>query len=82
MAQSPFSEVRGEDDIPMEKFELDELPLRALDLIVTSRELLDAFPISRGALRNARYKDRFRWRNSGNTVLIDLRSFVDWYKKK
>lgn len=54
--------------------------IKPLDTVTTPAELLASFPdLSRGALRNAMYADRFEWVQIRRTIIIDRDSFLDWW---
>lgn len=57
--------------------------LETIDAVTTVKEIQEIFPeVSRGALTMWRYQDKFTWRLSGRTVLIDFESFLEFYRQK
>ncbi len=56
--------------------------VKPLDTVTTPAEILETFNISRGALRNAMWKDRFEWVQIKRTVIIDRETFLDWWASR
>lgn len=56
--------------------------INPLDAVTTPAEILETFDISRGALRNAMYKDRFEWVQIKRTIIIDRETFLNWWTNR